>query len=270
MKRILHKIAAVFLAGALVVGMNTFLFAADQEDSVSLYLPTGDKPVLAFSKGDTFFDFSNIQPGDTLKQEINIENQRSGDVEFFLRVETQSNSDILEKYVLTVKNNTKILYRGDLTGLPNSAIDNRTGDMTKKISLGTTKGKATCTINADIEIPIITDNVIANSFGEIKWILTAEDRSSSGKDKDKDSDGSDSRSSTGTQRLDSDETVRDIDIITEQDIPLSDDLYNIADDQVPLASLPKTGGALHWKTISGSAFALLLLGAFIAHKNRSS
>lgn len=232
---------AALTACALFAGSSLAAMAADQSGTVSLYLPTGNKPEIQYETGSSFLKFDGVMPGDTLTQEIQLENKRSETATFYLKVLGQAGNTLLQKLTLEIKKDNQVIYKGNLTGSTTSVYGNMSSANGAK--LGQWKAKSTATVTAIITVPKELDNVFVEQTTAITWQIRAEIKG------DADGKTTTSRNDDGTTLLDRDTPSLtgglnddNTTTITEAEVPLGDDPFTIADNQVPTANLPKTGG----------------------------
>ena len=117
------------------------------------------------SMTDLFPDLKDLMPGDAAAEEIFIENASgSGKVRFLLRTdpEKQTDTDLLSKLEMTVKNGEKVIYR--------SAAEAADG-----VLLGTySPGEEAC-LTVTVRVPRELQNTYADRSEEVSWIVTAEE-----------------------------------------------------------------------------------------------
>lgn len=117
--------------------------------------------------GDDFFsNFGNLMPGDKLSETVKIENNYSQPVEIYFSAENVDDNDILQKITLEIKNDENIIYSGPLS----SPID--------KQLLGTYSKGDKSNFTFTISLPADLKNADALKTAKIKWIFSAEIKSS--------------------------------------------------------------------------------------------
>lgn len=253
----LRGVSALLLAGALFLGSGVALSAADRTGDARLYLEAGDNAGIRFSQGDAFFNMEGAVPGDTLEQTIRIDNRRNERAAFYFKASLPDaagaqrytdNLNMLRQLRLDLWNGSSLVYRGDLTGGANSlygAVGNLTSG-TYGIRLGEAAAGGAITLRAVIHIPLAVNNTYADKVSRINWEVRAElpdpayTTTTTTRGGDSTVDGEPSRAATTTTTTSTPNTTT----IRDEDIPLSDNLYSIPDNQTPLAALPRTGGGL--------------------------
>lgn len=241
MKKNIRGLSAVLLAVTLLAANTLTVVAADQSGSTQMNLPGGRNAAIQYTGGaDTFFRFTNVIPGDTLTQNIEIQNSRNETVTFYLNAtDSSGESALLQQIGLTVTNvsSNQVIYKGNLTGKPTSAYSNdmykNSGPQRSGINLGSFSKNTAVSIKAEITVPLTLDNDYADKVSQVTWNIRAQIP---------DPPSSSSYPGRGTNRPDTD-LDRSYWIITDEDIPLGGALYTIPDQQIPLAPLPKTGGS---------------------------
>lgn len=260
MKNSMRVFSSLLLAAGLFCGGAITASAKNQEGKTQMVLPGGNSASIQFSNGaDSFFNFSGVVPGDTLTQEIEVKNNRSETVTFYLNAAAPTqNEALLREISLTITNTAtnRVIYSGNLTGNPTSAYgDDLYKNSTTRlngINLGSFSANSTLYLKAVISVPLTVDNTYADNISKVTWQVRAQMS-------DPYYPGGTTRPSTprGTPSYPDTDTDRsspgNLATINDNDVPLAGNLFTIPDGQVPLADLPKTGGALRF----GSMLALL-------------
>ena len=122
--------------------------------------------------GDGFFNnLGGLLPGDSISDQITIDNNSSNKIEYFLSNDienlTQEEIDLLEKVNITIKNSKgKELYNGKITKVNN-------------ILLGIYNSGSNDIINFTISIPSNLDNEYSKIATKIIWVFSVGEESSS-------------------------------------------------------------------------------------------
>ena len=118
--------------------------------------------------GDDFFsNFGDLMPGDKLSETIKVGNNYSQPVSlYFSADQMEDNADILNKITLEIKNGSDLIYSGPLS----SPID--------KQLLGTYSKGDTSDFTFTISLPADLKNDDALKEAQVKWIFSAEVKSS--------------------------------------------------------------------------------------------
>ena len=194
-KNMINKAFSLLLALMMVMGFATTAFAADasvtfKNGKLVVFQPGSD-----YTQTDLFGNFKNIMPGDTLTEEITVENQ-SGDSDYikvYLRAvphdeagnpisekvlaELRSDErrgektelaymyDFLAQLQLTVKNGAEVIYQ---------ASPDETDGLTNNVYLGSLRKGQSLKLDVELKVPIEMGNDYANRIGEVDWVFAAE------------------------------------------------------------------------------------------------
>lgn len=194
-KNMINKAFSLLLALMMVMGFATTAFAAGasvtfKNGKLVVFQPGSD-----YTQTDLFNKFKNIMPGDTLTEEITVENQ-SGDSDYikvYLRAvphdetgnpisaevlaELRSDErrgektelaymyDFLAQLQLTVKNGAEMIYQ---------ASPDETGGLTNNVYLGSLRKGQSLKLDVELKVPIEMGNDYANRIGEVDWVFAAE------------------------------------------------------------------------------------------------
>lgn len=194
-KNMINKAFSLLLALMMVMGFATTAFAAGasvtfKNGKLVVFQPGSD-----YTQTDLFGNFKNIMPGDTLTEEITVENQ-SGDSDYikvYLRAvphdetgnpisaevlaELRSDErrgektelaymyDFLAQLQLTVKNGAEVIYQ---------ASPDETGGLTNNVYLGSLRKGQSLKLDVELKVPIEMGNDYANRIGEVDWVFAAE------------------------------------------------------------------------------------------------
>lgn len=126
----------------------------------------GEAGKLIAAPDDFFTNLSELMPGDTQSDEITVYNVFNRDAELFFRTEdtedmTEEQKELLEKLWLTIYNNNKLIYKGDL----------RSQELNREISLGTWKSGEKGKLKYTISMPAELKNEFAVRDAGIRWIF---------------------------------------------------------------------------------------------------
>lgn len=194
-KNMINKAFSLLLALMMVMGFATTAFAAGasvtfKNGKLVVFQPGSD-----YTQTDLFGNFKNIMPGDTLTEEITVENQ-SGDSDYikvYLRAvphdetgnpisaevlaELRSDErrgektelaymyDFLAQLQLTVKNGAEVIYQDTA---------NNAGGLTNNVYLGSLRKGQSLKLDVELKVPIEMGNDYANRIGEVDWVFAAE------------------------------------------------------------------------------------------------
>lgn len=139
----------------------------------------GQFTVISKDQDDLFDNFKNLMPGDTLDQNIVIQNNSNHRIRVYMHAETVPTEDpegFLSELRLRVGNAKGVIF-DDLAS--EDELDTPMGQQItaeNKAYLGTFgRFGATGTITATLEIPFELDNAYQKARGEVVWIFTIEE-----------------------------------------------------------------------------------------------
>ncbi len=194
-KNMINKAFSLLLALMMVMGFATTAFAAGasvtfKNGKLVVFQPGSD-----YTQTDLFGNFKNIMPGDTLTEEITVENQ-SGDSDYikvYLRAVPHDETgnpisekvlaelsrderrgektelaymyDFLAQLQLTVKNGAEVIYQ---------ASPDETDGLTNNVYLGSLRKGQSLKLDVELKVPIEMGNDYANRIGEVDWVFAAE------------------------------------------------------------------------------------------------
>lgn len=170
MKR-LAKFCSFLIVLVMVFGLCTTAYAAgsvtyDGDANKFIFAPgTKDSP------SSLFENFQNVMPGDTLTEQILIENDISNKVKikvYMRSLGAQVNTDdFLSQMNLTVEQkDDSILF---------AAPANETAQLTDWVYLGTVYSGGEITLDVTLEVPITMGNDYQNKVGYIDWEFKVEE-----------------------------------------------------------------------------------------------
>lgn len=125
---------------------------------------------------DFFQNLQTAMPGDTISDSFQLSNTTATDAEFFFRTETPSNLtedelDLLKQFKLTITQNGKTLYQGDLEAV----------SLNQEISLGTLKTGGNSRVQFTLQLPAELKNAYAKRESMINWIFRVQGAEEPGK-----------------------------------------------------------------------------------------
>ena len=183
----LKKTVSILFTVAMVLLMSVGALADDSsviyEGGAEKYVFIGDKQ---YTESDTFFNFKNLMPGDSVTQEIIVKNVRGGKyyVNVYMRaiphnetdnkihdkvaeVETlASMEDFLSQLSMKVYNGKKLIYEAspdELDGLKNNVLLGKFYE-----------GRGT-TLTVELKVPETLGSEYAGRIGEVDWVFIAEE-----------------------------------------------------------------------------------------------
>ena len=121
------------------------------------------------SKTDLFMNFSNVVPGDSLTDTVDVANNSGKEVKLYMRATGATGEDaaFLSQINLTVD-------QRDGNNLFNAAAD-QTGGLADWVLLGNMEPGAKATLDITLNVPITMDNEFQNAVGQIRWQFKAEE-----------------------------------------------------------------------------------------------
>lgn len=170
MKR-LAKFCTFLMVLVMVFGLCTTAYAAgsvtyDGDANKFIFAPgTKDSP------SSLFENFQNVMPGDTLTEQILIENDISNKVKIKVYMRSlgaqENTDDFLAQMNLTVEQkDDSILF---------AAPADETAQLIDWVYLGTVYSGGEITLDVTLEVPITMDNDYQNEIGYIDWEFKVEE-----------------------------------------------------------------------------------------------
>lgn len=245
----LKRTAAVVLTSALLFTNNILNVAALDSKDVSYQGVTGKVEV---ASQNLFEGMEGLLPGDVVGRSINLRNNSSDDLTFYLLAEPSedyANADEmkisqelisllnLKLELTTPAGATSVVYSGPLSGDPKGAADT-VGTMVTPITLGRLSAQQSGVLHATVSVPTTLGNRYQNIAGKINWSFYC-DVSSSG-DSGGDSGGSsggNSGGNAGTNPGGNSGTGGATTEIKEPEVPLIDNGVDISEPAVPKSGI---------------------------------
>lgn len=165
MKRMSMLLLAALLTVLLCAGTawadGSVRYAGQAEKFV--FLPGSEH-----SETDLFPAFTNVLPGDVLKQTIEVSNTSGKLIRIFLRAEpvTEADKDFLDQLTLQVETVSKEIF---------DAPAGETAGLTKNVLLGGFKQNGKTTLTVTLTVPADLGNEYMGKVGTIPWTFTVEE-----------------------------------------------------------------------------------------------
>ena len=170
------KMAALVLVLILAVGMAGSAVAATSNVTFNWQGNLG-RHGFAFTPENTdlFQNFKDLMPGDTVQQEITVQNTWHNPVRIYLmanpEVEEQY-KDFLSQLKLTVKSGNSEIFEAAASEQDGLAPTEKNP---YGVLLGTFNKKGSVKLTATLEVPIELSSDYMGQYGEVPWTFTAEE-----------------------------------------------------------------------------------------------
>lgn len=168
----MRKCFAIFLACILLLSCALPAAAADGKVT---YKQGAKKfifqPGTEYSLTDLFPNFKDVMPGDTLRQEILVKNDRSNNckIKIYMRAlgAHEDSEDFLSQLNLTVTKGTDTIMF--------DAPADQTAQLADWVYLGTLYSGGECELNVTLDVPVTLDNQFKNLVGYLDWEFAVEE-----------------------------------------------------------------------------------------------
>lgn len=172
------------LALMLVLAMSLSAFAG----SVSYEGEAGGfvfSPGSSTSPTDLFTNFTDVMPGDTLTDSVDIKNSSSKEAKIYMRAldATNGKNDFLSQMQLTVDGPA---------GTVSDAPASQKGGLADWVLIGTFAPGTSTTLNLSLNVPISMGNDYQDAIGSVNWQFKAETE-------DESEDGEEGEGGSGTK-----------------------------------------------------------------------
>lgn len=235
---------------------NTLAF--DRINGQMVYYPVDQISADGKEGGNWFMSFTNMVPGGTYIDRLDIENRSGKTYELFMqikpRAQEQLKDELLKKISMEIyygdSEKETLLYQGDATGYYDSAANGT--DMQNLVNLGIyasgQKEQIRVVLRLDPELGLQDDGSYryADLLTKIDWEFYVTEKHDG-------SNGGGGSSGGGSSRGGS-RSGRNLYTIDDEPVPLT-----IEDDLVPLAALPATGDTMPVIPVAVTAVVSMLL-----------
>lgn len=138
------------------------------EETTTIKIEGNEEGIITIPNTDDFLKKDNMLPGDTVKGEIQLQNNYQYPYRIYIRAEENqkmSSVSFLEKLMLDIKIGEKEIYSGNLSG---------EDSMSKDIYIGTINPGQSVVLNAMVTLDgKSVGNEYKNQYASVDWIFTA-------------------------------------------------------------------------------------------------
>ena len=215
MKNISKRITTLLLAAVMVLGCSAVVNAvidAGKPSTVTyedgkLTILNSDPEAIQYTESDLFDNFKNVMPGDSLFEEVVIENKSGKKIKVYMWPKIHENdadiepgvaaklpendkaaymNDFLSQLTMTVWKGealaTEAIYSGPASGTEWKYDQDLevNGEKIRSVDLGEVRNGNSVKLSARLDVPLDLGNDYANRIGEVDWVFSVSEVSVSG------------------------------------------------------------------------------------------